>query len=285
MRRLLSAVLGLLSVLTLPIALVALWASLTLTRTEVFVDETGALISTRPVQDALTEAIVDGVVGQLHVEAPLATLIEPPLREAARRVIASPGTATVWTTSMGSLHRELVAVLEGRAPTRVDQQGRVLITVPIALPALGQTLAAFGVPTSAHLTAVATIPVASVDQLRWARTGYSVLNAVGPWGPLAVVVLAALAVALAIRRRRAAQLVLGGWALAATALGLTLVAARQPVVDQVPDPTVRALANAAYGVAQRGLFLEVGVVLALCLAVLLVLGLTRRRQRRGDALT
>lgn len=280
MRRLLSAVLGVLSVLALPIALLALWASLTLTRADVFVDETGPLIATRPVQDALTEAVVGGIVSQLHVEAPVAKLIEPPLREAASRVIASPQTATAWKSSMRSLHRELVSVLEGRAPTRVDKQGHVLITVPIALPVLGQTLTAFGVPVSPNLTAVATIPVATVDQLQWARTGYSFLSTVGPWGPLAVVALAALAVALAMRRRGAAQLILSGWAVAAVALGLALIAARQPAVDQVQDPTVRALANTAYGVAQRGVLLEVGVVVGVCLVALIVIGVTRVVSRR-----
>lgn len=277
----LSALLGLLSVVVLPVALVGLWLSLMLTRTEVFVDEVRPLISTPAVQDALTEGVVDGVLAQLEVPQSAKQLAEAVIREGAARVIKSPEMATVWATSMDSLHREFTAVMEGRPAGGVDRQGRVVIAVPIAMPALATALAQYGVVVDTGLAPVVTIPVASVADLERARLAYAVLDTLGVWAPIAAVGLGVLAVALARRRRAAGLLIVTGWAIGALGLGAALVAARQPVVDQVADPTVRALANAVYGMAQRGLFTEIAVVLAVALVLLLGLLAMRGDRRRG----
>lgn len=279
MRPVLSGLLAVLAVVLLPVALVALWVSVMLTRTDAFVDEVRPLISTPAVQNALTEAVVDGVLVQLDLAPPVQKAVEPPIREAAARVIESPQMAAVWATSMTTLHREFVAVMEGRTATAVDQQGRVVIAVPIALPALAATLTSFGVDVAPDLTPVATIPVAPVADVEKARLAYSVLDTVGPWGYIAVIGLGVLAVTLAGSRRRTASLIATGWALGAVGLGLALVAARQPLIDGVADPTVRTLTNAAYGMAQRALFTEIAVVLAAALLLLIVLGVTRDRRR------
>lgn len=277
----LSALLGLLSVIVLPVALVGLWLSLMLTRTEVFVDEMRPLISTPAVQNALTEGVVDGVLAQLEVPQSARQLAEPVIREGAARVIESPEMATVWATSMDSLHREFTAVMEGRPASGVDRQGRVVIAVPIALPALAAALEEFGVVVDGGLVPVVTIPVASVADLERARLAYAVLDSLGLWAPAAAVGLGVIAVALARRRRGAAMLIVTGWAIGALGLGAALVAARQPVVDQVADPTVRALANAVYGMAQRGLFTEIAVVLAVALVLLLGLFAVGGHRRRS----
>jgi hypothetical protein len=279
--RLLGALLGLLSVVLLPVALVALWVSLMLTRTEVFVDEVRPLISTPAVQGALTEGVVEGVLSQLPLTPAAKQLAEPLVRELAASVVASPEMETVWATSMNSLHEQFVAVMEGRKAPGIDAQGRVVITVRVPLPALAKTLAPFGVVVDPALAPVVTLPVVPVEDLGRYRLAYSVLETGGRWMPLAVVGLGVLAVALAGRRRGRALFVVVGWAVGAFGLGATLVAARQPAVDQVADPTVRALANAVYGMAQRGLFIEIAVVLAM--VVVLVLVLLAARGRRGPS--
>jgi hypothetical protein len=276
--RLLGALLGLLSVVLLPVALVALWVSLMLTRTEVFVDEVRPLISTPAVQGALTEGVVEGVLSQLPLTPAAKQLAEPLIRELAASVVASPEMETVWATSMNSLHEQFVAVMEGRKAPGIDAQGRVVITVRVPLPALAKTLAPFGVVVDPALAPVVTIPVAPVEDLGRYRLAYSVLETGGMWMPVAVVGLGVLAVVLAGRRRGTAAFVVGGWAIGALGLGAALVAARQLAVDQVADPTVRALANAVYGMAQRGLFVEIAVVLAVALALGLVLRVTGGRR-------
>jgi hypothetical protein len=279
--RLLGALLGLLSVVLLPVALVALWVSLMLTRTEVFVDEVRPLISTPAVQGALTEGVVEGVLSQLPLTPAAKQLAEPLVRELAASVVASPEMETVWATSMNSLHEQFVAVMEGRKAPGIDAQGRVVITVRVPLPALAKTLAPFGVVVDPALAPVVTLPVVPVEDLGRYRLAYSVLETGGRWMPLAVVGLGVLAVAPAGRRRGRALFVVVGWAVGAFGLGATLVAARQPAVDQVADATVRALANAVYGMAQRGLFIEIAVVLAM--VVVLVLVLLAARGRRGPS--
>jgi hypothetical protein len=269
--RALGVLLGLLSVVLLPVALVALWVSLMVTRTEVFVDEVRPLISAPGVQGALTEGAVDAVLAQLPLTPAAAKLAEPLVRDLAASVIASPEMKAVWASSMSSLHAQFVAVMEGRAAQGIDAQGRVVIAVPIALPALAKTLAPFGVAVDPALAPVVTIPVAPVEDLGRYRLAYSVLETGGMWMPVAVVGLGVLAVVLAGRRRGTALFVVAGWAIGALGLGAALVAARQPAVGQVADPTVRALANAVYGMAQRGLFIEIAVVLAVALGLGLVL--------------
>lgn len=279
--RLLGVLLGLLSVVLLPVALVALWVSLMLTRTEVFVDEVRPLISTPAVQGALTEGVVEGVLSQLPLTPAAKQLAEPLIRELAASVVASPEMETVWATSMNSLHEQFVAVMGGRKAPGIDAQGRVVITVRVPLPALAKTLAPFGVVVDPALAPVVTLPVVPVEDLGRYRLAYSVLETGGLWMPVAVVGLGVLAMALAGRRRGTALFVVVGWAVGAFGLGAALVAARQPAVDQVADPTVRALANAVYGMAQRGLFIEIAVVLAVVVALVLVL--LAARGRRGPS--
>lgn len=279
--RLLGVLLGLLSVVLLPVALVALWVSLMLTRTEVFVDEVRPLISSPAVQGALTEGVVEGVLSQLPLTPAAKQLAEPLIRELAASVVASPEMETVWATSMNSLHEQFVAVMGGRKAPGIDAQGRVVITVRVPLPALAKTLAPFGVVVDPALAPVVTLPVVPVEDLGRYRLAYSVLETGGLWMPVAVVGLGVLAMALAGRRRGTALFVVVGWAVGAFGLGAALVAARQPAVDQVADPTVRALANAVYGMAQRGLFIEIAVVLAVVVALVLVL--LAARGRRGPS--
>lgn len=274
----LSGLLGLISVVLLPLALVSLWVSVMLTRTDVFVQEVRPLITTPGVQNALAQGVVDGVLGQVQLTPAAQQLVEPLVREAATRVIQSPQMVPVWEDSMAALHEEFTAVMGGRDPAGLDSEGRVVLEVPIAVPALAGSLAPLGVVLDAALTPVVTIPVVYAEDLHRARLLYSVLSGAGVWLAIAVVALALLAVALAARRSVAVRLVAIGWGLAALALGLGVVAARQAVLEQVPDPTVKAISNAVYGMAQRGLIVEIGVVLAAAVALFLLFSLGGRRR-------
>lgn len=276
---LLSGLLGLLSVVLLPVALVALWVSVIATQTEVFVEETRPLIGTPSIQTALTEGAVTAVRTQVELPAAAEQLVVPLVREGATRVVESPQMETVWAESMRSLHEEFTAVMKGQEPSAVDSQGRVLLAVPIAVPTLVEALLPFGVDVAADFSPVVTFPVVHVDDLERARAVYAALDRAGPWAPAVVVGLAVLAVVLARRRRGAALLVLTGWALGALALGALLVGARQPLVAEIPDSIVGALANAAYGMAQRGLLTEIGVVLGVVVVGMLVVGLVGGRRR------
>lgn len=277
----LSGLLGLLSIVLLPIALVALWVSVMLTRTDVFVEETRPLISTPGVQNALAQGVVDGVLGQVQLTPAAQQLVEPLIREGATRVVESPQMVPVWEDSMAALHQEFTAVMQGRAPAGLDSEGRVLLEVPIALPTLATSLAPFGLTFDTSLAPVVNIPVVYAEDLQETRLVYAALDAGGVWAPIAVVALGLLAVVLARRRRGAAVFLAVGWGLAALALALGVIAARQSALEQVPDPTVRAISNAVYGMAQRGLITEIGVVLAVAVVLLLALAVTRIGRRRA----
>lgn len=276
----LSAILGLVSVVLLPVALVAAWTSVIATQTDVFVEEARPLIATASVQTALTEGAVTAFETEVRLPPAAQELVVPLVREGAARVVASPEMETVWAESMRSLHEEFTAVMEGKQPSGVDSQGRVLLAVPIAVPTLVQALVPLGVDLDKGFAPVVNIPVVALDDLDRTREVYSALARAGIWAPVVVAVLGLLAVLLARRRRAAAMFLSAGWALGSVALGAGVVLGRHPVVDQVPDPVVRALANAAYGMAQRGLLTEIGIVLAVTVVLLLVIGLTALHRRR-----
>lgn len=277
----LSAVFGLLSVVLLPVALVALWVSGIATQTDVFVEETRPLISTPSLQTALTEGAVTALRTEVPLSAAAEQLVVPVVREGATRVVSSPQMETVWADSMRSLHEEFTSVMEGQEPSGVDRDGRVLLAVPIAVPTLVEALLPFGVNLAADFTPTVTFPIVYADDLESARLVYSALDRAGPWAPAAVAALGLLSVLLARQRRGATMLLLTGWALGAIALAAVLVGARQALLGEVPDPIVRALANAAYGMAQRGLLIEVGVVLAVSLVVFLLVAVGGRARRRS----
>ncbi len=277
----LSAVLGLVSVVLLPVALVAAWVSVIATQTDVFVNETRPLIGTPSIQTALTEGAVEGVRTQVQLPPAAEQIVVPLVREGATRVVTSPQMETVWEDSMRSLHQEFTAVMEGGEPSGVDAQGRVLLAIPIAVPTLIEALLPFGVDLGTGFEPVVTFPVVSVQDLEQARTVYSLLDRAGIWAPLGVAVLGLVAILLARRRRTATMLLAAGWALVSIALGAALVLARQPLVNEVPDTVVRALANAAYGMAQRGVLTEVAAVLVIAVVLMLAVGLSSVRRRRG----
>ncbi|MER7072652.1 hypothetical protein [Terrabacter sp. NPDC000476] len=279
-RSVVSSLCGVLAVVLLPVALVAFWASVLLTRTDVFVEELKPVVSTPQVQEALTDGIVDGVLGAVQLRPAVEQALEGPLRTQAATVVASPQVAAAWTSAIRAVHTQLLAVMEGRADTQLDADGRVAVRVAIPVPALTSTLERFGVTDAASLAPVVTIPLVRADDLRTAQQVYRFADAVGPWAPAAVAVLALLAVALARRRRAVAAAVGAGWVVLALGLALGVMVAREPLMRRVTPPVARTIADTAYGLAARNLYAEIGVAVGAGLVLLLLAGVSRVVGRR-----
>ncbi len=206
-----------------------------------------------------------------------------PLRTQAAALVASPQVADAWTTGIRAVHTQFINVMQGRADTRLDDQGRVSVAVTIPVPALTSTLEQAGVPNAGSLAPVVTIPLVKAADLQNAQQAYRIAGAWGPWAPLVVAALALLSIALARRWRTATTLVALGWIVTALALALVVMMARAPLMGRVDPEVARTIADAAYGLAARNLYYEiaiavgVGVVMLLVSAVTLALG--RRRSR------
>lgn len=282
-RSVLSAVCGLLAIVLLPVSLVGFWASVLLTRTDVFVQELQPVVSKPQVQQALADGIVNGVLSAVQLQPAIEKALEAPIRAEATKLVASPQVATAWTSAIRAAHTQFIAVMQGRGSTELDEQGRVAMRVAIPIPALTSTLEQAGVPNAGSIAPVVAIPLVKAADLQTAQTAYRIADAWGPWAPLVVAALALLSIALARRWRTATTLVALGWIVTALALALVLMVAREPLMRRVDPAVARTIADAAYGLAARNLYYEiaiavgVGVVMLVVSAVSLAFG--RRRTR------
>lgn len=281
-RSLLSALCGLLAVLLLPVALVGFWASVMLTRTDVFVDELKPVVSKPQVQQALADGIVGGVLSAVQLQPAIEKALEVPIRAEAAKLVASPAVATAWTSAVRAVHTQFIAVMQGRGSTELDDQGRVAMRVAIPVPALTSILEQAGVPNAAAIAPVVTIPLVKASDLQTAQQAYRIAGAWGPWAPLVVAVLALLSIALARRWRTATTLVALGWVATSLLLALVIMVAREPLVRRAGAEVARTVADAAYGLAARNLYYEIAIALGVAVVMLLVsaLSLALGRRRR-----
>lgn len=273
-RSILSGLCGLLAIILLPVSLVAFWASVMLTRTDVFVEELKPVVSKPLVQEALTDGIVDGILGAVTLRPPIEKALEAPIRAEAATLVASPEVAEAWTAGIRAVHAQLIGVMEGRADTTLDAQGRVAVRLKIPVPALTELLQQAGVPDAASIAPVVTIPLAQASELQKAQQAYRIADAWGSWAPALVAVLALLAIVLARRWRAATTLVAVGWIVLSLALALVIMVSREPLLRPVSSDVARTIADAAYGLAARGLYYEIAIAVGVSVVMLLVAALS-----------
>ena len=274
-----SLVCGVLAVVLMPLSLVAVWASIMLTRTTVFVNELSPVVRQPQVQGALAEGVVTSVLGALTLQPAVEQVLESPLRQVAATVVADPRVATAWSGALRSTHRQFVGVLEGRADTGLDSQGRVTMIIPLELPELEQVLTQVGVADPAALRPTIEIPLVAASDLATAKRVYAVADAWGVWAPVLVLALALLAVALAQRRRAVLGWIAVGWLLGGVSLAAALMLGRGPTIDLVREPVVRTLADAAYGLSATWLYAASAVAVGVSVVLLVGVALSGRSRR------
>ncbi|MGQ4444501.1 hypothetical protein ACN6LI_002553, partial [Streptomyces violaceoruber] len=125
-------------------------------------------------------------------------------------------------------------------------------------------------------TAVTVLPARQADRL---REGYHVLDVAAFWLPLAAVVFAVTAIAVAARRRRAVTAAGIGTALGGALLALAVLAGRRLTVAELPGPVDGPAAGAVYDALTETLRTASWLLVALGLAVALVSWLTGRYGR------
>lgn len=281
-RSFVSALLGVVAIVLMPLSLLAYWASTTLTDTNAFVAEVAPVVEKPQVQQALADGIVSGVLDSIQLQPAIEKALEPAIAQEATRIVASPQVAHAWSEGLRGAHTQFVRVMTGQANAGLDAQGRVTLTLKIPVPGLTGALAQAGAgDAAAALTPTVTIPLMSASQLHAAQRLYRIGNAWGPWGPVIVTVLALLSIMLARRWRTATALIAVGWLGMSVALVMFLMVAREPLMGNVTPATARTIADAAYGLASRGLYAEIGVAVGVSVLMLVVVlaSLAFRRRR------
>ena len=270
MRSLASGLAGLLAVVLLPVALLVAWVSSVGTDTDRLVAEMRPVASSPEVRDALTDRTIAGVQAQLNLPDRVAQQLEPPLRELVGTVLASPEVERAWASGVRTAHAELVAVMEGEQPARVDSTGRVVMPLTIELTGLDQLLSRFGVAGDVTVAPQIQIPLFSADDLATARRTYAVGSVAGPAAPWVIVGLGAVSIVLARRRVRALGLLGLGGIVVSVAFAAALVFGRDEAADVVRDPIGSAVVTSAYGLAEGGLMAETRIALLVSVGLLLI---------------
>lgn len=267
-----AGLVGLVTVLLVPMALLAFWGGALLTRTDTFVETVRPVATTPDVQSAIADAATATVVTQLPLPDALAERVRGPVHDAVVRVVTSPDFEPVWVASTTSLHEQFIAAMRGEASAQLDGSGGISLSLVVPVKPLVEALAPFPLTVPDSLRPVVGIPIIEPGQVDDARRSYRLADTAGVWAPFVVLGLGVLAVALAGRRRRAAIWVLIGSGLLAVVTGAGVLLARDSVVASVADPAGRTIVDAAYPVLIRGFLIEAGVVAVICVLVALVVG-------------
>jgi hypothetical protein len=308
-RTALSRVLVVLACLVLPLALASVWVSAVLTDTDRYVDTVGPLADSEVVQQEVEDRLVTRVMSSVDVQDLIGVLtgrvrnghlnawltahqdqlgdgVRNAVKEAVRRavvgVIESDRFRPAWEAANRDAHEQLVAALEGDA-ARTDTDGRMTIALGTLLNAVLGVLVDDGLLPAGRVPHLeASFPVLEARQLEQATRVYGLVRALGIALPVAFVVLALAAVAVAPVRRRAV-----GWlgvaaVLAGGVLAAVLMLGRSQVLRALGSDNEQLL-GAVWDVLTHSLVVMAGVTAAAGVVMLLVAALAGRLAGRAEA--
>ncbi|MFJ9819173.1 hypothetical protein ACIRU3_28740 [Streptomyces sp. NPDC101151] len=295
-----SAVLIVLTCILVPIALLATWVHDIVLDTDRYVSTVAPLATEPAVQDAavhrITEAVgarVDGpqvaadIAGWLQSEGlppraadalkSLGPQIDSAVNQAvtriATRVVDSDAFATTWRFANREAHQVVVHALtgEGRGAVGVSD-GTVTLDVGTAVDRVKKELVDAGLKPADKIPQVnKQLVLFHSDELAKFRKAAHLLDVVGNWFPVLVVLFGVAGVFLAHRRRRALVRTALGAAFACLVVAVALVVARRYYLDHLP-PEVQSKAAAAAVFDTLLRFLWVSLRTAVVLGVVVALG-------------
>ncbi|WP_020549003.1 hypothetical protein [Embleya scabrispora] len=295
----LSAVLITLTCILVPVSLITVWVHDIVLDTDRYVETVSPLASNPAIEAAavnrITEAVnvrVDGVQVTSDVAAWLDSQGLPPrvgqavkglapelndavtqvTDKAATRFVRSDRFETVWTDANRAAHSALVHALtgKGRGAVGVDE-GTVTLDVGAAVETVKRDLVAAGVSPAEKIPEVdKQMVLIRSDKLQKIRSAAHALDVLGNWLPVITVLLGAIGVFLARRRRRALVATALGAAAACLIIAIALAIARRFYLDHLPEQVQsRAAASAIFDTLLRFLknSVRTGIVLGLVVAI------------------
>lgn len=228
------------------IACLAIWVN-----RQLLSDATSTQANTQLVQDpVIRHAVASYLVDQLYANvdvssqlsdrlpsqlkplaAPAAAALREPAVTATDYLLAQPQVQSVFASAASKAEEQLINVLENRAGYGVSSgNGTVTVDLSQLIRDVGTQL---GIPSSAldKLPASAgQVTVMRSDQLSLAQRGVATVRFLGEWLIVVVIALYALAVWLAVGRRRETLRSIG-WAF--VIVGLVVLVARRIIGDYV----------------------------------------------------
>ncbi|MER6350354.1 hypothetical protein ABT186_00460 [Streptomyces sp. NPDC001634] len=295
-----SAVLIVLTCVLVPVALLTTWVHDIALDTDRYVSTVAPLATEPAIQDAAVHRITEAV--DVHVDgskaaADMASWLQsqglPPraaaavrslgpaldsavdsaVTKVATRVVHSHAFAKVWTGSNRIAHNAVVHALIGKGRGAVGvSDGTVTLDIGTVVERVKKQLVDAGLSPAAVIPDVnKQMVLFHSDDLAKLRKGTRLLDAVGNWLPVFVVLIGACGVLLAHSRRRALARTALGAAFACLVVAIGLVVARHYYLDHLPPQVQsRAAASAVFDTLLR--FLRVSLRTAIVLGVVIALG-------------
>ncbi|MFD5146058.1 hypothetical protein [Streptomyces sp. NPDC058401] len=273
MRTFLSAVLIALVALLVPASAVAYWADHELGSADRYTAAMAPLASDPAVQNLVVTQAGRALSGQIDA-GPFQGGVDALLGEALRSFVGTPAYRTAWDAANRAAHGAFFQAL-----TTGDGNAVTIDLAPV-IASIKTDLVENGVPLADRIPEThLSVKVMEYDNLGALRKGFRMLQIAGVWLPVLTVVLAATAIAVAVRRRRAVVATGLGLAVGAVLLWAAVVLCRRLTLDDLPADIDRAAAAAVYDALTAFLRTTAWVVLAVGLAAALAAWLTGRLRR------
>ncbi|WP_327184469.1 hypothetical protein [Streptomyces sp. NBC_01334] len=295
-----SAVLITLTCILVPVSLITVWVHDIVLDTDRYVSTVSPLASDPAIEAAAVHRIseaADAKVDGAQVTSDIAAWLEsqglPPragsaikslgpqldaavdqtVTKVATRFVESDRFENIWNGANRAAHSAVVHALtgEGRGSVEVSD-GTVTLDVGAAVEQVKQDLVDAGLSPAEKIPDVdKQMVLFQSDQLEKIRDGAHLLDVVGNWLPVLTVVLGAIGVMLARRRRRALVTTALGAAVACLILAVGLAIVRRYYLDHLPAQVQSPDAAAAvFDTLLR--FLRVSIRTALVLGVVVAIG-------------
>jgi hypothetical protein len=295
-----SAVLIVLTCILVPVALLTVWVDDIVLDTDRYVETVAPLATDPAIQDAAVRRITDVAAQQVDGDRAAAELANwlrsqglPPLASdavrnlgpqinsavdqavtrVATKVVHSDAFATVWEEANRAAHDAVVHALTGEGRGAVDvKDGTVSLDLGAVVDKVREDLVNAGLTPAEHIPDVnKEFVLFQSEQIAKVRDGAQLLDAVGTWLPVIVVLIGAGGVLLAHHRRRALAWTGLGAAFACLVVAIGLVIARRYYLDHLPSQVLsKPAAAAAFDTLVR--FLRASLRTTIVLGVVIALG-------------
>jgi hypothetical protein len=296
-RAIVASLLIVLGCVLAPLAGVAVWARNQVTNTDRYVATVAPLARDPAIQAAIADQITAQVFTYIDVQGltnqaldalaerglrpqvadqlralsgPIANGVRGFVRTQVGNVVASDAFADAWVQANRVVHDELVKALTGEGGGAVTvANDTVSINLDPFIETVKQRLVASGFGLAERIPQVnASFVLFQSDDITRARSAFNLLNTLGTWLPVIVIVLLVIGVYLAKDHRRALVGAAVGVALSMLLLALGLAVFRSIYLNSIPASVLPHDAAAVlYDTIVRYLRLGLRTVLVLALVV------------------
>jgi hypothetical protein len=299
-RTIVATLLIVLACLLAPLSVVAVWARNQVTNTDRYVATVAPLAEDPAIQNAIADQITAQVFTYIDVRGltnevvdalatrglpprladqlqaltvPIASGVEGFTRTQVGKVVQSQAFADAWVRANRVAHDELVKALTGEGGGAITvEDNRVSVNMAPFIQTVKQQLTAAGFTLAARIPEVnASFTLFQSDSITRARSAFNLLNTLGVWLPVIVLILIVLGVYVARDHRRALVGAGLGVALGMLVLALGLAIFRSIYLNGVPaDVLPHDAAAVLYDTIVR--FLRAGLRTVLVLGLVVAAG-------------